>query len=253
MKLPAIVAQTVSQNIRPAGPTGALPWANGTILSGRLEPGQGGMATLIIASQRFQATLPSTLPANMPAGQIWLELLNRDEPARFRILSRQQAVSEIAEKLAELASSRSTDSATPVQRHQSQSSWAWQDHHPLHGYESDNGQRLMLDERDSHQPRGMIERQNDEHGFALHGRIDLEQLGTLYFMLQQQQGGVPQLKLRATRSDSFNLLRLPFAEWIASLQTAIHADQNGLRQQLNSELSHGDEPLLMPRIANRQA
>lgn len=250
MKLPAIVAQSVSQSIRPAGSSGALPWANGTILSGRLEPGPAGMATLVIASQRFQATLPSTMLANMPAGQIWLELLNRDEPARLRVLSRQQAIAEIADRLAELASARTTDTAAPVQRHPSQSSWAWQDHHPLHGYESDNGQRLMLDERDSHQPRGMIERQHDEHGFALHGRIDLEQLGTLYFMLQQQQGEAPQLKLRATRSESFKLLRIPFAEWSASLPSEINT---GLRNQLSSELSHGDEPLLMPRIANRQA
>ncbi|PIP01895.1 MAG: hypothetical protein COW18_01610 [Zetaproteobacteria bacterium CG12_big_fil_rev_8_21_14_0_65_54_13] len=241
MILNTISLPALMQAAKP-GSTPPLPWPNGSILPGRLEGITGGSATLIIASQRFLATLPPGLLASLPQGQLWLELLSREAPAHFRILSRQQAINEIAGRLAELAGNRHTELPNQGQR-QGHGSWSWQDNHPLHAQESDNGRRLILDERESRQPRGMIERQNDSNGFALHGRVDLDQLGTLYFALQQQQGSPAQLKLRATGHTSFVQLHQPFAAWVKDQQL----NQSGTT--LQAELSEGDEPILKPNMS----
>jgi len=242
VKLPGILLSGLVPATNKNAMGSTLPWPNGSILTGRLENIAAGTATLVIASRHFQANIPASILAHLPQGQLWLELISREAPAKFRILSRQQAINEIAGRLAEIAASKQPD--IPIQQRHTQSSWQWQSQHPLHAYASDNGQRLILDERDSHQPRGMIERHSDADGFALHGRIDLERLGTFFFALQQQSDQAPQLKLRAVRHDAFIQLGAPFNDWLATRQE--HGG-SGIQQALQAEFSEGDEPILQPR------
>jgi len=235
-------------NLKPGTAPPPLPWPNGTLLSGQLENVTANTATLVIAGQRMQASLPPGLLAHLSANlsanaQLWLELLNRDAPASLRILSRQQAINTIAARLAELTGNKPADLPQPLQQRAAQTSWPWQDGHPLNAHASADGNRLLLDERNSQQPRGMVEREGDKDGFALHGRIDLESTGTLYFALQQQQDHSAKLTLRAAAHRSFVLLQQPFSEWVQQQQQKSAA----MSSSLQAMLQEGDEPVLRPR------
>ncbi|MDX8405859.1 MAG: hypothetical protein R8K50_06880 [Mariprofundus sp.] len=247
MKLPAVLLTGLLQtSIKPGMAAAALPWPNGTILSARLENITATTATLVIAGQRMQASLPPGLLANLPANaQLWLELLSRDTPAGMRILTRQQAIHTIAARLAELTGNKPADLPPALQQRLQQPTWPWQDGHPLHAHASEAGNRLLLDDRQNQQPRGMMERSSDEDGFALHGRIDLESVGTLYFALQQQLDKPAKLTLRAADHSNFMQLQQPFAEWVEQQ----HASDHSMPATLQAQLQEGDEPVLKPRLS----
>jgi len=193
----------------------------------------------------MQVKLPPGLLASLPASaRLWLELINRDAtPASFRVLSKQQAVQLIASRLSDMAANKPADQPQNTSSRHVAQTWSWQDGHPLNAHVSDQGQRLLLDERSNQQPRGMVEREQDEDAFALHGRIDLDQLGHLYFALQQQTGQPARLTLRATQHSSFQQLKQPFANWVQK-QSAI---DNPITSSLQAELDVGSDPVLKPR------
>ncbi|MDQ6993364.1 MAG: hypothetical protein Q9M31_07795 [Mariprofundus sp.] len=248
MKLSSILLQGLMQAGKPTTASSALPWPKGSVLAGRLETTTTAMPTLIIANQKFQTMLPPGLLAKLPPGQLWFELLNRESPASFRILSRQQAIDIIAGRLAEMASNKQTDAPTQPQQRPTHSPWNQQEGFPFNANESANGYRIMLEDRESQQPRGMIEKEGDADSFALHGRIDMDQLGTLYFALQQQPGTPPQLKLRAAAHQSFVELRQPFHDWLSEKQQNTE-NTNRLLPALKADLSEGNEPVLQARIS----
>jgi len=251
MQLPAILTTSLIPTGIKTIPTGTLPWPNGSILSAQLEQVTNTSATLVIAGQRFQVSLPPGLLASLPPqARLWLELINRDAPASLRILNRQQAIQALASRLADITTAKQSDAPLPLQRQHGQPGWSWPDGHPLQAHPSSQGNRLLLDDHANGQPRGMIEQQQDNNEFALHGRLDLDQLGTLYFALQQQPDAPLKLMLRATTHHSLIELQQPFHQWLEQQHQQTPAAQTPLQGQLDQ----ADEPILKPRIsASRQA
>lgn len=104
-----------------------------------------------------------------------------------------------------------------------------------------NGNMLMIDDPEDQSPRGAMEREADENGFTLHGRLDLESLGRLHFALRKL-GELPlQIDLRAADHATFVELQQPFSEWLAGQR------QQEKGSELNGYLSEGSTPIVQPK------
>ncbi|GAV20948.1 hypothetical protein MMIC_P1926 [Mariprofundus micogutta] len=213
----------------------ALPWPNGSILSAKvLQQADSGIATLLIGNQRFQAKTPGQLPT----GNIWIQLMERGNPPQFRILSESRAISMLAERLAEMAAG--SEKKTPSQhllRQQQEWPLPQQSQSGYHLHPASNGNMLMLEDRQNGATKGMVQKDEKENRSALHGRLDLDHLGTVYFAIEKKPDSPLQLKLRTAEHDAFLSLHEPFSHWLAE-----KVQEDGIEGQL----SEGDEPIIKP-------
>lgn len=203
-----------------------LPWADGTILSGRIEAGSDARSgVLVLAGRRMLAQLPP----EMPRGEIWLQLLDRNIPARFRFLSRAQAEAAVTRMLQKMVSASGTQPSGSThggtQAHASHEAQANTFHaaSPAAFEQSDTPYHflpvgmspprwLLVDEREE-SPRGMLKAEADAKGFQLRGRLDLPSLGPLAFVLADAGNGM-RLSLFSGSREGYQALQSGFPEWL---------------------------------------
>ncbi|MDX8392191.1 MAG: hypothetical protein R8K53_06460 [Mariprofundaceae bacterium] len=219
-----------------------LPWPNGSIVSARLMPsGIPGTALLIIGSYRLLAEVPPTTPM----GEVWMQLLNREMPARFRLLSNMQALHLLAGMLeADMPETTQKPSShtSPPSAHARQSGgylpeWPHlsnpQRHDgkgalPWHGEAAPDGNSLLWYDTSDEQPRGMLHRHMDNEQFILSGRVDLDKLGSMAFSIQgkinNQDANSAEtalnLRLHTAKSSQLGELRHAFADWLQQQHVA---------------------------------
>lgn len=211
-----IAAQLLSlpQGIRPATAS-QLAWPNGSILSARMVPGDSpGNVILMLGGYRFLAKVP----ANTPMGNIWLQLVNRELPAQFRLLSDFRAASLLAKMLANRMKVQNQKSQQNTGREQKSHEAGWkkleQGKIPFQTQTDSEARRLMLHDREDNSPRGVVNASSDEHGFILHGRADLDHLGPVAFALQGSGDEPWTLKLYSGRDSNIKELRPAFQKWL---------------------------------------
>ncbi len=165
-----------------------LPWPNGSLLSGRLMPPETGSgAMLMLGNYRVRIEVPP----NIPMGKIWLQLLQREMPGQFRVLTEKQAILFIAEMLdknkdkPELFKALQTEQQ---QKQQGKDTWLKFPVESLPFMAEQFGERLMLLHPKHQQPQGFVQKEEEQNGFMLHGRLDLEHLGALAFALEGRDG-----------------------------------------------------------------
>jgi len=245
--IPSTLLLGIPQGASSTG-TSALPWPNGSLVSAQvLAMDTPELATIMIGSYRIQAKVPP----NTPLGQIWLELINRELPAQMKILSEQRALEKLIQQLSENTQAKHPTQAahaskTMASQHSGQAEPGWpfppSAQMPFHAHASQD--RLFLEQNDDQTPRGMIQQQIDEHHYALHGRLDLEHLGTLFFILEQTEGQPVNIKVRAQSHQSFLALQKPFQQFLDRQNNDDHESTDD--NKLHGRLYEGSEPFLTP-------
>ncbi len=73
-----------------------LPWPNGSLLAARLIAADTpGLAYLVLGGFRLHAQVPPAIPM----GHVWLLLINREIPAKLKLLSEAEAIQRIVRML----------------------------------------------------------------------------------------------------------------------------------------------------------
>ncbi len=207
-----------------------LPWPVGSFVPAQvLAQPSGEFATLLIGNYRLRAKVPP----NLPAGALWLELVSRDDPPRFRIVPQEEIRARIAELLADRATESpetkgSGERAHPAAHPLQEQGWQVQSH--------PDGSRHILMDPDDGSPRGILWTSGDGEGFELHGRIDLDRLGAIYFRLASS-GDAPGLTLACARRDSLSLLKPALMEWIEDVRA-----RSPFARHLHSRIELVDTP-----------
>lgn len=203
-----------------------LPWPEGTILSGRVEAGSDARSgVLVLAGRKMLAQLPP----EMPKGEIWLQLMDRNIPARFRFLSRSQAEAAVTRMLQKMVStsgaqsSGSTHGASQAHTSHATQPPAFHAANPSLFEQADtpyhfapvgiSPPRWLLVEEREESPRGMLKGEIDAKGFQLRGRLDLPSLGPLAFVLGDSGNGM-RLSLFSGSREGYQALQSGFAEWL---------------------------------------
>lgn len=197
------------------------------------------------------------IPPSTPMGAIWLQLIQRDMPVRFRILSQSQAIEILADILQKAENQATAKTSSPTTRNNTP-------HHPLpvsqpqlheQGWSrldttalpwfttgTPEGNSVMLRDRNGGQDRGMVLRESHGDDFCLQGRLDLEHMGAVLFHLQ---GGMDtghwSLTIHTSKSFILSELRTAIQAWTATqekqhpgLQSEVHA---GLPEDTASHFS----------------
>lgn len=210
----------------PAG--GRLPWPEGSILSGNLEPGpEPQQAVLLIGGHRLLARVP----AHLSGQALWLQVIDRGPPARLRLLTVQQAETEIARMLEGHAEKPEAGQAMPAPHSEQPAPLQHADlpynFVPL----SPAPPRWMIvDPADEEAPRGMLRGEATAQGFQLRGRLDLPHLGPVAFTLADSSAGM-RLSVHAAQPDGYRTLQHAFPAWLSDhgqgLDASLHAGAIG--------------------------
>jgi len=213
-----------------------LPWPSGSLLSAQVQKqSDAGVTTLLVGNYRLQAKIPG-LP---PHGSIWLQLMDRHaNPPQLRILSESRAMAILEERLAEVATgNEKREAGQQSTRQQHELPLPKQNQTGLHLHPSSNGNSLILEGREDGTPKGMVQKDIKEDTTALHGRVDLDHLGIIYFSVEKSSDTPFKLKVRAGDHRSFVALHEPFTQWLEEKSEA---------DAVQGELSQGDEPIIKP-------
>jgi hypothetical protein len=204
----------------PEPATGRLPWPEGSILSGSLESTpEPQQAVLLIGGHRFLAHVPP----DMPQRGLWLQVIDQGPPARFRLLSAQQAETEITHMLEKLVGKPETGKAMPTP-HADPAPPLKQADIPYDFVPISPAppRWLIVDHQDEGAPRGMLRGEASSQGFQLRGRLDLTHLGPVSFILASAQSGM-RLSLRAAQADGYRALQCDFPDWLVKHQDGLDA------------------------------
>lgn len=212
----------------PEPATGRLPWPEGSLLSGTLEPAtEPGQAVLQIGAYRFLAHVPR----NIPHQAIWLQLIDRNIPASFRLLTAEQAEAAVAHMLERQVSQGEAGTTRPTAHTQ-------QPAPPTHGdlpytlvpVSPQPPRWLITDPEDEGQPRGMLRAEATAQGFQLRGRMDLPNLGPVAFSIADAPAGM-RLSLHAAQNEAYQALQRDLPAWLAGqddgLDASLHAGVPG--------------------------
>lgn len=213
-----IGAQLLSlpQGVKPATAT-QLAWPNGSILSARMVPGDSsGSVILMLGGYRFMAKVP----ANTPMGNIWLQLVNREMPPQFRLLSDFKAASLLADMLARkmIPKDQKGSENRRAGRTPQESGWQKLEQSQMPFQAEVGNQRLMLRDPEDGSPRGVVHASSDEHHFLLHGRADLDHFGPVAFALEGSEEKPWTLKLYSGKDSNMAELRPAFLKWLEELR-----------------------------------
>lgn len=245
INVPASMLLTLPQNSA-SGVKMALPWPTGSLVSVQvLQQKDPGMATLMMAGQRVQAQVPGFLPL----GNLWLQLMERGLQTQFRLLSDARAAEILAERLAAAVTGGDLkqNQQQLLRQHQE---WpmpsSQQSQAGFNMQASANGNMLLLEDKGNGSPKGMVQKSENKNRSVLHGRVDLEHLGTVFFAVEKSKDHPYQLKLRVREHRSFISLQSPFSEWLKRLASD---RQNQIESSsIQGRLSEGDEPIINPAL-----
>lgn len=213
---PIIIPQQLSL---PEGASGKqanqrLPWSNGSLMAAKLGPmDTAGVAQLIIGGHRLAAKVPPSTPM----GEIWLQLINRDMPAQFRLLNSTQAEMMLA-KMLQKSSTSSAES--PTTKHNAEQGWSKLDTGSL-PFSADivaHGQYLTIQDRENGHRDVLLSATIEADQFRLLGRVDLEHLGSVAFNLQGGENCDWLMKVFSTNPQLLPYLRAHFNIWLKAEQ-----------------------------------
>lgn len=203
---------------------GRLPWPEGSILSGTLEPStQPQQAVLLIGGQRFLAHVPP----NVPSQALWLQVVDRGPPAHFRLLSAQQAEAEIAHMLEQHAEKPGAEKSMPAPHAEQPAPFKHADvPYNFVPISPAPPRWLIVDHQQEEAPRGMLRAEATPQGFQLRGRLDLPHLGPVSFTIADAPAGM-RLAIHAAQDDGYRALQQDFPAWLAAhkdgLDASLHA------------------------------
>jgi len=165
-------------------------------------------------------------------GNMWLQLLSRDLPLQFRLLSDAKAATLLSDML-----SKKTQAVEEHSKHankQSTEAWAKMDMDglPVRADVGLSEQYLMLRDRQDGGTRGMLHKHVSDKQFRLHGRVDLSQLGAVAFSLQGEENKPWKISLYANSRPHIDALRHDFSAWLeahhhATIQSSRHRELDG--------------------------
>lgn len=218
--------------------TQRLPWSNGSLLAAKLTPSDtAGMAQLIIGGFRLTAKVPPTTPM----GDIWLQMLNREAPAQFRLLNNIQAEMLLA-KMLHKSAANTTEAQTAKQ--DPEHGWSKLDTGslPFAAEVTAHGQHLSLRDRENNHREVLLSSTVESDQFCLMGRVDLEHLGSVAFNLQGGENCDWLMKVFSVNPQLLSYLRAHFNIWLK--------DEQEKHESLDGEVLYG-MPESMTALADR--
>lgn len=204
-----------------------LPWSNGSLMAAKLSPTDtAGVAQLIIGGHRLTAKVPPSTPM----GDIWLQLINRDMPAQFRLFNSAQAEVVLA-KMLQKPAAKSTEQHTAKQ--QTEQGWSKLDTGslPFTAEVSAHGQHLMIQDRENKHRDVLLSSTIEADQFCLLGRVELEHLGSVAFNLQGGENSDWLMKVFSTNPQLLSYLRAHFNIWLK--------DEQEKHENLDGEVVYG--------------
>lgn len=203
-----------------------LPWPNGSLLTGKLMPIADAAGVLLVLGQ-YRVRIE--VSPNTPMGQVWIQLLQREYPGKFRLLSDRQAVMVLMEMLQkhgrkldglaqEQAQTTSQSSSHAQAIAPKAQDWARLPIDQLPFATLIHDDRLTLVDSEHGQTRGMLHQEKDSAGFMLHGRLDLDALGAMAFALEGKEGQAWHITLHTQNNDLKLEIERAFAAWLAERQ-----------------------------------
>ena len=251
------VAPSASAKSAASGTPARLPWPEGALLPATIEtasgagnepatPGaeprdmQGNMqrAMLSLPGMRLTASLPPG--ARLPAGgTVWLQLMDRTMPARFRLLGAAEAARILGEALERLARNAGTAAGREPTGEAGQAANTLHSEMPglppgartsadwplnlagLPWLGQADERRMSLRDEDGAE-RGMLLREAGDQGFRLLGRLDLPHLGPVLFRLAggSEDAANWSLTLHAPDARGRPQLRRAFPGWLREQSAA---------------------------------
>lgn len=187
---------------------GRLPWADGSILSARIQATENPESSLLILGGH---RLLAKVPPNVAKGNVWLQLLDRNLPARFRLLTATQVEAEVTHMLSKHAETRASRETASAQQAKPAPFEQLDLPYRLVAVNPSPPRWLLVDEQDE-APHGMLRAESGRHGFQLSGRFDLAHVGKVAFILS----GGPGLRLALFSGDAgaYRLLCREFTAWL---------------------------------------
>jgi len=227
----------------------ALPWPNGSLLTGKILPmTDAAGALLVLGNYRVRIEVPP----NTPMGHVWVQLLQRELPGQFRLLSDRQAVQLLMDMLQQQGGKLDALKSAPEQQAGKQANpnaalpqsagAEWQklnlDTLPFASVVHDD--RLTLFDEEQGNTRGIIQKDEDESGFMLHGRVDLDTLAAMAFALEGREGQPWRLTLHTQDKQLKQNIEAEFLAWLQTQRENSNAHVVGVVQDfLPSNLGSG--------------
>jgi hypothetical protein len=187
-----------------------LPWPNGSLLSGKLIPASDGAgAMLMLANYRVRVEVPP----NTPMGKIWLQVLQREKPGQFRVLTDKQAMSFIIKLLKQQDKPfmQQQQFADAIIKHD----WSKLPSDIIPFLAEVHGERVLFMDERQHQPRGFVQEEATKTGYTLYGRLDLEHFGSLLFVLSGATNQPMKIALHLQENTHQSILQTKFKRWLA--------------------------------------
>ena len=204
-------------------PTGAkanglmkLPWPNGSLIPATLSPSKNPQEMILsLAGNRMQIPIQQGLAM----GQGWVLLLSRDAPLQFRFLNEADAMQHLLDVLTKKQGKNTPLHKTKAQGKPQDMAQGWQKleqgGQPFAMHLGVSGSMIMLEDEQDGAARGMVRKQKLEHGFLLHGRVDLARLGVVVFALHSEHEHW-HMHMYSASTQGARYLRERFAPWLAS-------------------------------------
>lgn len=229
---PSTLAATSS-----GGTPARLPWPEGALLPAIIESAGDGRAVLSLPGMTLTARLSPEVP--IPAsGLVWLQLLDRAMPARFRLRTADQALQWLSQRLERMLSHPAGSRATSPSPGSPRPDTAAPSHAPAHADPASpapgpripdwpmnpaglpwlaraEGRNLTLRDKQG-EARGVLARDMDAAGFRILGRLDLPRLGAVMFRLtgKDEHAANWSLALHAPDAPSRAHLRRALPAWL---------------------------------------
>jgi len=232
-----------------------LPWPNGSLLSGRLmPPAEGSGAMLMLGNYRVRVEVPP----NTPMGQIWMQLLQRELPGQFRLLTDKQAAMLIADMLkkndpkAELLKNMPQEQNTAkasgeqhaVRYSAGQQEWGKLPTDSIPFGVQAYGDRLMLLDQKDGGAQGLLQKDEGVNTFMLSGRLDLEHMGGLAFSLEGRADAPWKIHVHLANHTFKHEVEQSFLDWLEKKQQEVTHPLEGAVFETMPEslgLDHGRE------------
>ncbi|MDX8410082.1 MAG: hypothetical protein R8J84_08620 [Mariprofundales bacterium] len=218
------------QGVKAADGAHVLPWPNGSVVQARLVPGESaGSALLLLAGYRLRAEVPP----GTKMGEVWLQIMGRDMPAQFNLLTQFQAHRILTEMLRQRMQAVAEDGGkkgeTGEKRESTRAGGGWPrlDGGGLPFAATTGGEPnlLQLQQEGDGGARGVVQRQGDGEQFLLHGRLDLEHLGAVAFALEGGDDQPWRLRVFARNAAMAGEMRPQFGQWLAQQRDLLQAQQ----------------------------
>jgi len=189
-----------------------LPWVNGSLLPARLNPTDtAGIACLLLGNFRLRAKVP----LSTPMGNVWLQLIHREMPAQFRLLSDTQAEIMLVQMLHKFTPDQAK---IPTSNKSREHNWTKLDTDflPFTADAMEDGKNLILRNEEDGTPLVILNQSSYGDHFYIQGRLDLERMGPLVFTLEGGDKRNWRLHMFVDNPSALSHLRTFFDPWLSN-------------------------------------